>query len=340
MQFVTLDVFTDTPFAGNPLAVVIVEDKDRAALDKTNHRQLIAREFNLSETVFFYLRPGETLASPDRLCSEREISIFTTDREIPFAGHPTIGTAYFVLRHLGWAFVTTLVPPAGPIRIAAVGPASDVTASIPHNTHLHTRTLRSFYDAGDEHILAQIEPALHHQDAVVRTAELDAPIFSIVKGMSFLLVELPRLEHLGHVAVSPANLRSCDFFLDAGPWGDGFVSRYYYVPMEQEGGTDEGAATTTTTTTASTKAFRTRMVELGAEDPATGAAASALASYLSLYREPAAGEVRYHITQGVEMGRKSEIEVTTVTASDDKGARYIKEVRLSGTARVVMKGTL
>lgn len=342
MQFVTLDVFTDTPLLGNPLAVVVVEDKDRAALDEAkahpNTRQRIAKEFNLSETVFLYLRPGETLAAPDRSCPEREIGIFTIEEELPFAGHPTMGTTYFLLRHLGWDFVTTLLPRAGPIRITttsgAGGSSSNdrVTASIPHHTHLHSRTLRTLYELGDKQVTAQIAPALS-DDEQIRAAELDAPVFSIVRGMTFLLVELPSLEHLGRVTTAKRlDLGNYVSLLDAGPWGHGFVSRYYYVPTAAT--PPDGAADDVVTT----KTFRARMVELGFEDPATGSAASALACHLSIVGRD--DEVRYRITQGVEMGRKSDIEVTAVVGAGEQGAREIKEVRLSGTARVVMTGNL
>lgn len=342
MQFVTLDVFTDTPFLGNPLAVVVVEAKDRATLEKTkdaNTRQLIAKEFNLSETVFLYLRPGETLESPDRSSPEREIGIFTIEGELPFAGHPTIGTTYFLLRHLGWDFITTLLPRAGPIRITSSSAASSagllVTASIPYNTHLHSRTLRTLYELGDKQVRAQIEPALSDDEAI-RAAELDAPIFSVVQGMTFLLVELPSLAHLGRVTTAKRlDLGNYVSLLDAGPWGHGFVARYYYVPTPRREEGDDGAIVVTT------KTFRARMVELGFEDPATGSAASALSCHLSLVGGPGDGdEVRYQITQGVEMGRKSDIEVSVVVGADEQGARDIKEVRLSGTARVVMTGNI
>lgn len=334
MQFVTLDVFTDTPFLGNPLAVVIVEDKDRATVDKT--RQLIAKEFNLSETVFLYLRPGETLEYPDRSSLEREIGIFTIEGELPFAGHPTIGTTYFLVRHLGWDFITTLLPRAGPIRIMPSA-GSLVTASIPYKTHLHSRTLRTLYELGDKQVRAQIEPALS-DDELVRAAELDAPIFSVVQGMTFLLVELPSLAHLARITTAKRlDLGNYVSLLNAGPWGHGFVARYYYVPTPPlpRGEGDGGAVEVTT------KTFRARMVELGFEDPATGSAASALSCHLSLAGGPGdRDEVRYQITQGVEMGRKSDIEVTVVMGAGEQGARDIKEVRLSGTARVVMTGTI
>lgn len=310
---------------------MVVEDKERSALDKDDGpdiKQLIAKEFNLSETVFLYLRPNETLTSPDRSSNEREMKIYTIESELPFAGHPTIGTAYFLRKHLEWDFVNTIIPPAGPIPLISADEGS-VTAQIPHDVHLHSRTLRSLYELGDKDVTAQIQPALHDEEDI-RNAELDAPIFSIVKGMTFLLVELPSIEHLGKINVGKRlDLGNYVSLLDAGSWGHGFTARYYYV--RQTAVTAEDGIRTET--------IRTRMVELGFEDPATGSAASALSCHLSL--QGGIDEVRYRITQGVEIGRKSDIEVNVVLGPGQEGdARSIKEVRLGGSARVVMTGQI
>src|SRR5829696_2615449 len=79
-RFVTLDVFTRQPLAGNPLAVVL----DAEGLD-TKAMQAIAREFNLSETVF--------IERPEDPRHRAKLRIFTPRNELPFAGHPTVGTA-------------------------------------------------------------------------------------------------------------------------------------------------------------------------------------------------------------------------------------------------------
>ncbi|HEY1886747.1 MAG TPA: PhzF family phenazine biosynthesis isomerase [Roseiarcus sp.] len=79
-RFATLDVFTDRRFAGNPLAVVL----DAEALDATA-MQAIAREFNHPETVFVF--------APADPAHRARVRIFTPARELPFAGHPTVGTA-------------------------------------------------------------------------------------------------------------------------------------------------------------------------------------------------------------------------------------------------------
>ena len=85
-DFVQLDVFTQTPLAGNPLAVFT----DARGL--TNKQmQALAREMNLSETTFILLREPELEAT----CGKR-VRIFTTREELPFAGHPTLGTALYL----------------------------------------------------------------------------------------------------------------------------------------------------------------------------------------------------------------------------------------------------
>jgi trans-2,3-dihydro-3-hydroxyanthranilate isomerase len=104
-RFVTLDVFTDRRFAGNPLAVVLEpEGLDNAAM------QAIAREFNLSETVFV-LPPAESR-------HRARLRIFTPSNELPFAGHPTVGTAVLLgaIRDAAEACDIVLEEGIGPVR--------------------------------------------------------------------------------------------------------------------------------------------------------------------------------------------------------------------------------
>jgi trans-2,3-dihydro-3-hydroxyanthranilate isomerase len=88
LAYETCDVFTDRRFGGNPLAVV----RDAAGLD-TAVMQAVAREFNLSETVF--------VEAADEPTATARIRIFTTAMELPFAGHPNVGAAVLVARYLG-----------------------------------------------------------------------------------------------------------------------------------------------------------------------------------------------------------------------------------------------
>lgn len=81
-RFTTLDVFTKTKFEGNPLAIVTIPAGSEPSQAT---KQQVAREFNLSETVFLH-------ETEDAASTRRRIDIFVTDAELPFAGHPTIGS--------------------------------------------------------------------------------------------------------------------------------------------------------------------------------------------------------------------------------------------------------
>ena len=307
LQFYTLDVFTSTRLEGNPLAVVRVPSGLGAKLSQET-KQKIAQEFNLSETVF--LHEGDD----DEAHRERRVDIFTTDSEIPFAGHPTIGTAFLVRNHLRHASVDTLVARAGPISLQSDGADGRIRAGIPHDVHLHARTLADVVRPDDPRLSS---------DPAIREAVLGAPIFSIVNGMTFVLARLPSLDVLGRVAKTQLDLSQLrDALLDEG-WRAGFMGCYYYVDVGDGGGEEQG------------RRLRTRMVELSLEDPATGSAASALSAYLTL-KEEKRGR-KFEITQGVEMGRRSVISVeTTMKSSEDK----VESLWLGGTAVVVMSGSL
>ncbi|RYP49410.1 hypothetical protein DL768_004883 [Monosporascus sp. mg162] len=268
-------------------------------------KQKIAKEFNLSETVF--LHEGSNVDS-----TERHIDIFTIESELPFAGHPTIGTSVLVKYHLHPS-VNTLVAKCGPIGLET-GAGDYIRAKVPHDAHLHAKTL------GD--VVGPDYPGLSPHQAI-REAELRAPVFSIVKGMTFMLVRLPSLEALGKVQTTQLNFEVLkERLLDEG-WRDTFVGRYYYVDVEVEGGE---------------RRLRTRMVALGFEDPATGSAATALGSFLTLTEERSR---KFEITQGVEMGRRSIIKIeTTIEEDSERGKVNLHEVWLGGTAVLVMKGTL
>lgn len=291
LPFVTFDVFTKERFRGNALAIVTIP-KDFTPKPTQAQKQTIAREFNLSETVFVHEEDGPS----------RHFDIFLPHSEIPFAGHPTIGTAVSLLP-LG---VNTLIAKAGPLAITQPTPGF-VQASIPHDTHLHAARLRDVPSFGPSDLSTVPE---------IRNAELNAPIFTIVNGMNFILAELDNLDILSKVVLSPCKF-PLEKLLDAGSPA-GLLSRYYYVKLQEEPGK---------------VVIRTRMIEGTFEDPATGSAACCLASYLSLHDNKQEGTVRYEITQGVEMGRDSDI-IVEVAIKDGK----IDTVSLAGTATQVMRG--
>ncbi|KAL6875181.1 phenazine biosynthesis PhzC/PhzF protein [Trichoderma novae-zelandiae] len=314
LPFITLDVFTRTRFRGNPLAVVTIP-AGPGPKPTQRQKQAIAREFNLSETVFVH-DVADPAADPSR-----RVDIFLTSAEIPFAGHPTIGAAVSLLRPdpVSGAEpahpVAELVTKAGRIAVVRTAPDS-ASATVPHNVHLHAATLAAY---------AGLSAADLQADPDVRRLELAAPVFSLVRGVSFALVELPSLELLARVAVGAVEFKP-QAFLDDG-WQDGFIGRFYYVRTGDSTAQDGVPVV----------GLRTRMVAEGFEDPATGAASSCLAAYLSTQGRDrqTTPTRRYDFTQGVEMGKESSVRVDVFL---NDGA--LDTVLLAGPAVQVMRGTL
>ncbi|KAL8377664.1 hypothetical protein RB595_008385 [Gaeumannomyces hyphopodioides] len=339
LKFVTLDVFTSTRFAGNPLALVLLRPEDQSI--SQDAKQRIAREFNLSETAFLHLAPGDGAADQLRL------DIFTPREELPFAGHPTVGAAAFLLLPAAVRdrATATLLTKAGPIPVCrggGAGPSLVVRARIPHNVRVHAATARS----------AAVSTGLS-ADPTLRAAELDAPVVSIVKGMTFALVRLPDLAALGRAAAGPLFGGCGRGLLDREDgWDAGSAKRYYFVHLgttTTSGGGGDGRPPA-----ARTVRLRTRLLK-EYEDPATGSAASALSCYLALSdsavlcgdgaaegRALGAEEtVFFEVEQGVEMGRHSVIHVEVVRERKAGAHGWgIKEVYLGGTAVMVMEGTV
>jgi pre-mRNA-processing factor 19 len=353
LEFMTVDVFTKEIFCGNPLAVVLVPSTPGFQLS-TAAKQRIAREFNLSETIFIY-KPNPERASNSRSKSSCRVDIFTTDRELPFAGHPCIGAAHVILNHFGWQ-IENLQLKAGtfPISLLPSGQigadhSDAVCIKVAHEMHIHSRTLGNVLDlqaeksgtASQRNACAKIVSSLH-VDSTIREAELRAPAVSIVKGMTALLVELPSLEHLSRVSTASR----LDFgeaiqglLLDDGPWGKSFCYRYYYVSLDNANLGEKALINASREQEDLTRHIRTRMIELATEDPATGSAAVTLGAYLAMKHHPHGQKVKVEITQGVEMGRKSDIHVE-VNSKYENGQTTIGELTLGGSAVVVMTGTI
>ncbi|KAK8079568.1 hypothetical protein PG997_007386 [Apiospora hydei] len=345
LPFATLDVFTNTRLEGNPLAVVSVPASRRAELTQAK-KQKIAQEFNLSETVFMH-QPAKKDGGNDGECEEDkdasqvEIDIFTTESELPFAGHPTIGSA--VLARFHWyPTVDTLLTKSGPIHLDFASSSSSSAGKDKDKGQPQSARARISHDKLADVIPAdqyETYPGLSHHLPAVRAFELAAPVFSIVRGMTFVLVHVPSRELLGQL---DPKLRLDFDNLPGGPLLDedrqpaGFVARYYYY-------TGPGS-------NSYVRKMRTRMLELGVEDPATGSAASALSAYLAVAINKTE-TAKFEITQGVEMGRRSVIRVETrsdvqqqkAAAVDDgeEGVQVeLREVWLGGEAVVVQYGTL
>ena len=309
LRFVTLDVFTSKPYSGNPLAVVFLpEDESQALTQRQKH--IITLEFNLSETIFVH---------PVRDQSKRTIDIFTIECEIPFAGHPTIGAATWFLCHAPDAAssgVKTLVTKSGEIPISIQDPATQyVAARIAHNTHIHAARFPL-------QEMLRLHPTLA---PFFPNKDTSFPLFSIVNGMSQTFIELPSLEALaaatpatGGEYVSPEK----SDYLDEG-WRSGLICVYFFVRDVDDDVMKQ-------------KVIRTRMMLGNLEDPATGSSASGLTAYLTLTEGQAGKEHRYHVVQGVEMGRRSDIGVNVTLDGDKK----ITQVELMGTAVQVSEGKI
>lgn len=311
IQFLTLDVFTRKRYHGNPLALIFIPGVAGLSQDQ---KQAIAREFNLSETVFLHLSEN-SLPSSDSV-PEYVLDIFTVDMELPFAGHPTIGTAWYILNHPLISNIqrATIITKSGKISIKR-GHDGKVHARIAHNLHIHQQGLR---------MLKNERKDFNHPDSTIAKAQQNAKLVSIVKGMTFLLIELTSLKDLAKLNPDGRSTHA-DIILDEG-WNEGFVGKYYFVAGEKnEAGISE---------------IRTRMLEGGIEDPATGSAASALAGWMVLSGKAGKpdidGRYQFSVTQGVEMGRESVIGVVVYVDSNGE----INSVELAGHAVQVMKGKL
>ncbi|MDX6751822.1 PhzF family phenazine biosynthesis protein [Geminicoccaceae bacterium 1502E] len=291
--FLTADVFTDRRFGGNPLAVL-----PEAVGLSTEQMQAVAAEFNYSETTF--VLPPE---DPAHLCRVR---IFTPKGEMPFAGHPTVGTA-LVLARLG------RVPrPDGQGRCRFV--FEEQAGPVP---------VTVFCEAG-EPVRAEFEaparPSLGGAPAVAKVAAwLGLGLGEIVAGpaspriascgAAFLFVEVASLSVLGRLRPPAA-----DAALDGG--------HGVFLFTRDVGGDDAD--------------LRARMFAPAhgiAEDPATGSAAAACAGLLAAVADDVDGTFSWRIVQGVEMGRPSLIE-----SRAEKRAGEVVAVRVAGGAVPVSEG--
>ncbi|KAF4554565.1 Phenazine biosynthesis-like protein [Elsinoe fawcettii] len=316
LDFQTLDVFTTRPFLGNPLAVVLIPSYLSPVLSQET-KQLIAREFNLSETTFLHLpspsshRTNPALPPPkgEAAVPEWRLDIFLTTAEVPLAGHPVIGSAVHALKMVG-AKKGRFVTKAGKVEFS-MDDAGRVRAVIPHDVHLHT----GFRFAGEE--VGRQQPGLA-KVLGKGLGGLEVSTLSIVRGMTFVYVRLPDVEALGKVELFSEKLRAEE--LDEG-WNRGVLMMMFYVETERQEGLVKS---------------RTRMIEGVFEDPATGSASCGLACLLSMQEGLEKDGLRvYEMTQAVEMGRQSDIGVDV----DVQGGE-IKSVALKGTAVEIMKGAV
>lgn len=294
-RFATYDVFTDTRFAGNPLAVVFGAD---ALTDM--EMQTVAREFNLSETVF--------VREPTDLRHEANVRIFTPGKELPFAGHPTIGCAIALAedRHAAAGprdLVFILEEKVGPVRcgvkLAAQG-ANFAEFTAP----------RLAEQAGAGASVADAAAALGLSPADIGFGAHKPSLYSA--GVPFAMIPVASVEALSRAA--PQSRQTSAAL--------GATEVFVYARAEPK----------------QPQAFRARMFapEIGIpEDPATGSAAAAFAGVLARFEDLPDGWHTLPILQGVEMGRPSLIGLEVHI---DKSA--LAGARIAGKAVKVMEGTV
>lgn len=318
LNFATFDVFTSVRFRGNPLAIVKIP-KDFSL--EQSLKQAIAKEFNFSETVFLHEADSES-------STRRRIDIFTTTSELPFAGHPTIGSVCCIAADAGRpSGLFTVLTKAGPIEAEYSDGNGWATTSIPHNMHIHQQR---FTRSGLASMVQSSNP--FPQDDMLelwpRKSNGDFsefPLVSIVKGMSFILVEFPNVEeYLQKLQLGRQLTYANTIMLDQG-WAPSFVAPYFYVILSEPN--------------ARSIMIRSRMIEPGliGEDPGTGSAAATLGAYLALQRGNAAQSFKFCIEQGVEMGRTCQIGIEVTL---DRSGKSIEKLLMSGTAIQVTEGTL
>ncbi len=297
-RFVTADVFTSVAFGGNQLAVF----PDARGIPE--HRLLdVTREFNFSEVTFVY--------PPVDARHSRRIRIFTPGAEVPFAGHPTVGTAH-VLAETGEIRLTgdntrvVLEELVGPVPVT-----------------IRSTDGRPVFAQLSVAKLPEVGAPTPSRDALARVLGLEVDDLlggewspqAMSCGLPFLFVPLHDRD-----AVARARIRmdAWDATLKGAPVSEIMI----FAPGGERPGTD----------------YRARMFAPGLnvpEDPATGSACAALGGYLAARDDRREGTLRWIIEQGFEMGRPSMLEVEA-----DLDGGVVNAVRVGGDSVLVCEGTM
>ena len=298
-NYAVYDVFTDKVLAGNPLAVVFDADGlDTAAM------QRIAREFNLSETVF--VQPPENKAHRAR------IRIFTPGNELPFAGHPTVGTAIALAERnranaAAESSIFVLEENVGPVRCAITQGKAGAFAEF----DLPRLAQPIDFPALPEAVAAAL--SLEPQDIGFENHLVGA----WSGGVPYATVPVRGLKEAGKVRMNT------DLWLALTPVVGGIITSPYVYCRET---VDHDAS------------FHARMFgpyDGIIEDPATGSAVAALTGAIMQFDQPVDGPSQFWIEQGVEMGRPSSIRLEI-----EVKAGAMTAARIGGHAKKVAEGSL
>jgi trans-2,3-dihydro-3-hydroxyanthranilate isomerase len=290
-RFHIVDVFAESRYSGNQLAVVLPGGPLSAA-----DMQSIAREFNFPETTFVGSRLPKRGGYPVR--------IFTPRREVPFAGHPTLGTAFVIRNHVASRKAAVLALDLGagrvPVRFVPREPGlAWMRQQAPAFGPIHPRTAA----AGLVGLAAR---------------DLDSrfPVQEVSTGLEFLLIPVKTLEAMRRAA---PDRTACQAHFARRPGGE--LPLFLFCPETYD----------------PAHAFNARMFAdiFGIpEDPATGSANGCLAAYLARYRYSGSGELEAVVEQGYEIGRPSLLHIT---AKEGKGG---PEIEVGGKVIDVAEGRL
>jgi len=301
-HFVQMDVFTSRKLQGNPLAVF----PDARGLSDLEMQDL-ASETNLQETTFVFPRDAAI---------EREqgikVRIFIPTEEIPFGGHPTLGTA-MVLRGMRLASQKSEAPKSSD--------TDEITLDLKVGkvpVTFHTESSGNIF--GEMRQVNPIFGPVHDRETIAALLDLppgeissDAPIQTISTGLYFVIVPVKKLSTLQRLTVAPK--KAYDYL--AGQKLPG-LGDFYYVTKD----TGDPAI-----------GLRSRGLFSTSEDPATGSASGCTAAWMVRYGI-AQPEQTVHILQGVEIKRPSHIFVRA-----SKNGDTVTNVRVGGHAVQIMEGT-
>ncbi len=294
VPFYTCDVFTNRPFGGNQLAVF----PDADAIPESM-LQSIAREFNFSETTFVY--------PPNDPSHTRRVRIFTPGGELPFAGHPTVGTA-ITLASIGQISLdgdeTKIIfeELVGPVPVTIRS-----TNGIPEFAQLTAAKIPEFtLTVPSAEQLAEVL-SLTREEII----DTQYPIQFVSVGFPFLYIPVKNREALGRIRINTSAMERLKL-------------KEIFVFTNDAGQKDFH--------------FRARMFAplLGiTEDPATGSAAASFAGYLASLDPLKSGTLKWNIEQGFEMGRPSLLFIEA-----DKNNGTTTAVRVGGNAVMVTEGVI
>lgn len=298
LNYHVVDVFTKTRFGGNPLAVVLGADDLTTA-----QMQIIAREFNFSETSF--------VLTPQDQNNTAHVRIFTPNSEMDFAGHPNVGTSYILAKMAGDKPQTLVFEE----RVGHV----EVIVKYDENNDIASTAIMSPQSLvkGVEYNPISVAKALSLQMSDVETANHNPQHVSV--GANFIVVELKSRFALANMQLDESAAH--ELTGEAGP-------KAIYAYTREIGPEDKSKVGEGLDWTSRMFTFRGRVYE----DPATGSAGGAMAAFAhQLGVQPINGQ-NFNVAQGVDIDRPSALQLTMIETAN--GAK----AQIAGSCVDVMSG--